>query len=109
VLLKLGKDDLKFEGGIIGCGLTLSEPHIIRHWDNELKSEGKITLSSNVAFVSLSRRPLILRTDLVSRFPNVHWSLQQSGTSLPLHVAKEIFEELTRMSAEESSLLIFGK
>tara|TARA_B100000674_G_scaffold390815_1_gene334734 strand:+ start:2299 stop:2775 length:477 start_codon:yes stop_codon:yes gene_type:complete len=109
VLLKLGKDDLKFEGGIIGCGLILSEPHIIRHWDNELKSEGKITLSSNVAFVSLSRRPLISRTDLVSRFPNVHWSPQQSGTSLPLHVAKEIFEELTHMSAQESSLLIFGK
>ena len=109
VLLKLGKDDLKFEGGIVGCGLILSEPHFVRHWDDELRSEGKIIFTSNVAFVALSRRPLISRTNLDSRFPDVHWSPQQSGTSLPLHVANEIFQELTCMSVQEASLLIFGK
>lgn len=95
LLMKLGTDLSGVEKGVVGCGKILSNPEIIEHWDESQRNDGKAVLSTSVLFYALSDRPLITHDELSSRFPQVHWTPQQSGISIELEVAKQIYTELT--------------
>ena len=94
VLMKLGSDPGGSGKGIAGCGHILSEPDFIPHWDEEKAALGESVLSTAVSFKALSDIPILALEALRETFPRINWTPQQSGTSLPMEVAMEIFERL---------------
>jgi 5-methylcytosine-specific restriction protein A len=99
LLMKLGGDPSGIGKGVVGCGYILSAPERIEHWDEKQRMEGKSVLSTSIEFKALSDRPLISYDELSDRFRGIHWTPQQSGTSVPVDVAKAIFLELTGFNA----------
>ena len=99
LLMKLGSDPSGIGKGVVGCGYILSVPEPVQHWDEQQRLEGRTVLSTSIEFKALSDRPLISFDDLVDRFRGIHWTPQQSGTSVPVDVAKTIFFELTDSSS----------
>lgn len=105
LLMKLGKDPSGVGKGVVGCGKILSNPEIIKHWDENQRNDGKTVLSTNVIFNALSDRPFITHEELSSRFPQVHWTPQQSGISVKLDVAKQLYSELTGLAPVVANVL----
>lgn len=103
LLMKLGTDSSGIGKGIVGCGNIVGNPEIIEHWDENQRIDGKTVLSTNVIFRALSDRPLITLEDLYARFPQVHWTPQQSGISVSLEVAQQIYAELTGSQATSNN------
>ena len=97
--MKLGSDPSGIGKGVVGCGYILSSPEPVQHWDEKQRLEGRSVLSTSIEFKALSDRPLISYDELVDRFRGVHWTPQQSGTSVPADVAKTIFFEITGSSS----------
>ncbi len=93
--MKLGRDPSGVAKGVVGCGKILSSPEIIDHWHEGQRNDGKTVLSTSVYFEALSDRPLITLDELSSRFPTVQWTPQQSGISVELEIATQIYTELT--------------
>lgn len=86
-LIRLGSG----EKGIIGSGVTTSEPYYDESWDQSRGSSGGKALYVNLRFDHLSKEPLIkwqeLETTPLSAF---HWSIQASG----IHVSSKIASSL---------------
>ena len=89
-LIRLGKDPK----GIVGSGLTTTDPGLGRHWDSALRRQGKEALYVDLKFDFLSKEPLITWGELQNPpFLNVRWGVQASGVLLPESVTGE-FEQL---------------
>ena len=54
-LIRLGKDPK----GIVGSGLTITDPELGPHWNSALKRQGKVALFVDLKFDFLSNEPLI--------------------------------------------------
>lgn len=104
LLMKLGADPSGIDKGMIGCGHILGSPELIEHWDQNQRLDGKSILSTKIVFRALGDRPLITYDELVARFPSVQRTPQQSGISVSLEVAQEIFVELTGSQVLMTSL-----
>src|SRR5262245_21107838 len=89
-LIRLGKDPK----GIVGSGLTTTDPELRPHWDPALRRQGKEALYVYLKFDFLSKEPLITWGELQnSPFSNVRWGVQASGVLLPESITEE-FEQL---------------
>ena len=74
--------------GIVGSGVTTSEPDYDRHWDSAKARRGNKALYVDVRFDFLSTEPLIAWEELqVPPFSSVHWGIQASGVRIIPRVA----------------------
>ncbi len=98
-LMRLGENPK----GIVGAGITTSDPFDRPHWNDARAANGDLAISVDILFNSLSRDPQIpldeLRTRVSSEFD---WTPQASGTELPPDVA----ERLEALWTEETGDLV---
>lgn len=100
-LIRLGKEPR----GIVGSGLTISEPAFGRHWDLELQRRGKEALYVELRFDFLSKEPLVSWEEL--REPplsGVSWGIQASGVLLRDSVAHPLDELWARRTAGDDPI-----
>src|ERR1700692_3969737 len=80
--------------GIVGRGITVSEPAEDKHWDPDKRRQKARALYVKVRFTGLSTTPVISWDELhkqpLSRFK---WSIFASGVALP----EVMVDELTRL------------
>jgi 5-methylcytosine-specific restriction protein A len=92
--------------GIVGCGVVVSSPYPLPHWDKEKRAEGKEALRTDLEFTSLSPNPIITLHELEQLYPDVSWTPQSSGISVGEDIASEllaIFEGEAIGSASDST------
>jgi len=86
-LIRLGKEPK----GIVGSGLSTSDPEFGPHWDPAFKRQGKEALYVDLKFDFLSKEPLITSDELQTRpFSSVTWGIQASHVLLPESVTDEL-------------------
>ncbi len=89
--------------GIIGSGLTLSEPEYGPHWDDKKAANGGETLYCDIRFDYLSEDVLVTWHELQAPpFSSFRWGVQASGISIPDPIA-EALEELWQSRTASSS------
>ncbi len=90
-LFKQGKNSK----GIIGVGLTLSDPKEEPHFNFKLAEEGKVAKRVNVSWSLLSSEPII-PLDQLKRppFSDMSWVFQSSGVEIKSDIADALMTEL---------------
>lgn len=77
--------------GIIGSGLTRTEPFYSPHWDSAKASAGEEALYCDIRLDSLSSDALITWSELQEPpFSSFRWGIQASGIALPEHIANAL-------------------
>ena len=92
LLIRLGSD----HPALIGVGTVATEPVEGPHWDEDRAAAGEKTM-----FISLELRyfdpgGFISLEDLQSRWPDVRWTPQQSGTRVPPVIGNVLESEARR-------------
>jgi 5-methylcytosine-specific restriction enzyme A len=101
-LIRLGKEPR----GIVGSGLTISEPAFARHWDPEFAGRGKKALYVDLKFDFLSKEPLVSWEELLEPpFSGMSWGIQASGVLLPDSVAHGLEALWKRRTAGDDPVL----
>jgi 5-methylcytosine-specific restriction protein A len=101
-LIRLGKDPK----GIVGSGLTTTDPELGPHWDPALRRQGKEALYVDLKFDFLSKEPLITWGELQNPpFSNVTWGVQASGVLLPESVTEELEQLWARRTSGTDPIL----
>ena len=90
-LIKLGEEPR----GIMGAGVTLTEPEEGPHYDPSLADEGKRAFYVRIRWFSMHRLPQIPFERLTRQpFSDVHWAAQAAGVEIPAEVADALTAEL---------------
>lgn len=89
LLMRLGVDPK----GLLGCGMVTSEPYLLPHWDEKKALQGESALRTDLLFQALDDTPLIPFSELKQDFPDVNWTPQGSGTTVPEIVADRVFAD----------------
>lgn len=86
-LLRLGLEPK----GIVGSGITTTDPELGPHWDAALRRQGKEALYVDLEFDFLSKEPLVMWDELQEApYSKVSWGIQASGVMLPDAIADEL-------------------
>ena len=88
LLMRLGVDPK----GIVGGGDICSAPYELAHWNQEKKAKGQTALRTDVRFTALASRPLVTLDELERSYPDVSWTPQNGGVSVPEEIAAEILK-----------------
>ena len=81
--------------GIIGAGITLSEPKDEPHFDPKLARQGKVAKRVNINWSLLSSEPIIPLDRLkLSPFSEMSWVFQSSGVEIKSDIANALITEL---------------
>jgi 5-methylcytosine-specific restriction protein A len=90
-LIKLGEEPR----GIMGVGVTLTEPEEGPHYDPALAAKGKTAIYVGIRWYSMHRLPKIPFERLTRRpFAEVHWAARAAGIEIPAEVADALATEL---------------
>jgi 5-methylcytosine-specific restriction protein A len=99
-LIRLGREPR----GLIGSGVTLSNPKYEPHWDSERRAKGEETLFVDLKFDFLSKVPVIFWQELQSPpLTPFNWGIQASGVQIPDRYEsslEEIWHERTGRKAQ---------
>ena len=96
-LIRLGPG----EKGIIGSGVTTSEPYYGNAWEQSAGKSRRKSLYVNLRFDSLSKKPLIKWQELEgSPLSSFHWSIQAGGIHVPSKIAVPL-ERLWRQKTKK--------
>jgi 5-methylcytosine-specific restriction protein A len=83
-LIRLGKEPK----GVVGSGITMSDPELGPHWDAALRRQGKEALYVDLKFDFLSKEPLVTWDELEEApYSKMSWGIQASGVLLPDTIA----------------------
>lgn len=80
--------------GIVAIGTIASPIFEKKHWDESLAIKGKNISCVKLKIEHLDSTPLISEDELNERFPQINWTPQSNGTTIPDIIAEEIFREL---------------
>lgn len=101
-LIRLGKAPR----GIVGSGMTTSEPALGPHWDATQRRRGRQALFVGIRFDFLSKQPLVSWEELQgSPFSGSHWGIRASGVALPDDVAVAVEQLWSRRTGGQDPLL----
>lgn len=90
ILVRLGTSPK----GIVAIGNIASPIFEKKHWDESLAIKGKEISCVKLKIEHLDSTPLISEEELNERFPQINWTPQSNGTTIPDFIAEEIFREL---------------
>jgi len=91
-LIRLGEEPR----GIMGMGVTLTEPEEGPHYEPELADKGKTAVYVGIRWYSMDREPRIPFERLTRPpFSGVRWTAQSSGVEIPPEVADALATEWT--------------
>jgi 5-methylcytosine-specific restriction protein A len=89
-LIRLGEEPR----GIMGVGVTLTEPEEGPHYDLALADEGKMAIYIGICWHSMYREPRIPFERLTRPpFSDFHWAAQAAGVEIPPEVAEALAVE----------------
>jgi len=92
--------------GIVGSGVTTTEPELGPHWDSSQRRFGKEALFVRIKFDFLSKEPLISWSELnKSPFSGMRWGIQASGVAVPTPIASSLERLWARRTGGEGPLL----
>lgn len=98
-LIRLGREPK----GIVGSGVTRSNPAYGHHWDPEKSRKGKKALYVDIRFDALAAEPLITWSELQKPpLSATHWGIQASGVRLTDHVADALEKVWSQRTGHEA-------
>jgi hypothetical protein len=91
--------------GLVGRGVTASEPYEDKHWDSEKRRQKIKALYVKVRFAELSEAPVISWDELQQRpLSRFKWSSFTSGVALPEVIVEELDRRWTASKESADSL-----